>query len=304
MIRSLVAATVLFTFTVMTVHAAPQRVVFEGDQSEHKWALKELNPELPSDWTGYDYLVLEMKASSPQRFSLTFYSGSVVQRRQMQPMADVWIRAAVPLQYYRQPNRAGFDLASVGKVPRNSFWISTGGVYGPLNAVEAIGVSMISAVGQSDAGDPVGCAGQGRSGFRCAGQEAGGGRVRAVDSGGLAREGEEPGAGEEGVGRRGVRPEGGRFRVLQVRRLCEHEGQGHRLLPRGAGGREVVVRGSRRAPVLLDEFDGHGRGRRRCAAAGTGGLLQGAAAGGSGAATGTPSADGLLYVEPSAPARR
>jgi hypothetical protein len=36
----------------------------------------------------------------------------------------VWIRAAVPLQYYRQPNRSGHDLASVGKVPRNSFWIT------------------------------------------------------------------------------------------------------------------------------------------------------------------------------------
>jgi hypothetical protein len=54
----------------------------------------------------------------------------------------VWIRAAVPLQYYRQQNRTGFDLASVGKVARDSFWIGTGGVCGPLNAVTAIGVSM------------------------------------------------------------------------------------------------------------------------------------------------------------------
>ena len=48
----------------------------------------------------------------------------------------------MPLTYYRQPNRKGFDLASVDKVPRNTFWISTAGVYGPLDAVEAIGVSM------------------------------------------------------------------------------------------------------------------------------------------------------------------
>jgi hypothetical protein len=58
------------------------------------------------------------------------------------------VLAAVALQYYRQPNRAGFDLASVGKVPRNSFWISTGGVYGPLNAVEAIGVIMQTPLGK------------------------------------------------------------------------------------------------------------------------------------------------------------
>ena len=40
-------------------------------------------------------------------------------------------------------------------------------------------------------------------GLRHSGQEAGGGRVRPVDSCGLAREGEEPGPAEEGVGRRG-----------------------------------------------------------------------------------------------------
>jgi hypothetical protein len=139
------AAAVLLLFTVRPASAESRQVVFEGAQSEHKWALKDL--DLSSDWTGYDFLVLEMKASSPQRFFLTFYSSDRVQRRQMQPMANVWIRAAVPLQYYRQPNRTGFDLASVGKVPRNSFWISTGGVYGPLNAVEAIGVTMEAPLG-------------------------------------------------------------------------------------------------------------------------------------------------------------
>ncbi|MCU0247776.1 MAG: hypothetical protein MUC42_14480 [Bryobacter sp.] len=134
-------------FFLLPLFAASQRVVFEGPQSEHKWALKDLNPDLPRDWTGYNFLVLEMRASSPQRFWLTFFSSDKAQRRQMQPFANVWIRAAVPLQYYREPNRSGHDLASVGKVPRNSFWISTGGVYGPLNAVDAIGVAMQTPLG-------------------------------------------------------------------------------------------------------------------------------------------------------------
>ncbi len=148
MIRYLIAAAALLFPAVRFASAAPQRAVFEGGESEHKWALKDLNPNLPADWTGYDFLVLEMRTSSPQRFFLTFHSGDRVQRRQMHPLANVWIRAAVPLQYYRQPNRAGFDLASVGKVPRNSFWIGTGGVYGPLNAVEAIGVAMQTPLGR------------------------------------------------------------------------------------------------------------------------------------------------------------
>ena len=148
MIRYLAAAAVLLLPSVRAASAAPQRAIFEGAESEHKWALKDLAPNLPSDWTGYDFLVLEMKASSPQRFFLTFYSSDRVQQRQMHPLANVWIRAAVPLQYYRQPNRTGFDLASVGKVARKSFWIGTGGVYGPLNAVEAIGVTMQAPLGK------------------------------------------------------------------------------------------------------------------------------------------------------------
>jgi hypothetical protein len=119
-----------------------RRVVFEGAAAEHTWPLADLNPELPADWTGYNYLVLELKASSPQRFALSLFSGDHVQRRHVQPLPNVWIRAAVPLHYFREPNRAGHDLASIGKVPRNTFWISTRGTYGPLDAVTALGVSM------------------------------------------------------------------------------------------------------------------------------------------------------------------
>jgi len=128
--------------------ALPECVTFAGAESERKWSLTELAPDLPSDWTGYDYLVIELRASSPQRFTLTLYSTNLTQRRTMHPLAGVWIRAAVPLQYYRQPNRTGFDLASVGKVARDSFWIGTGGVYGPLNAVSGIGASMQTPLGQ------------------------------------------------------------------------------------------------------------------------------------------------------------
>lgn len=147
MFRLLFSAAFLYLFS-SPAGAASQRVVFDGPESERKWTLKELNPELPSDWSPYNFLVLEMKASSPQRFWLAFHGKGTVQRRQMHPLANVWIRAAVPLQYYRQPNRAGHDLASVGKVPRNSFWIGTGGVYGPLNAVDAISVAMQAPLGQ------------------------------------------------------------------------------------------------------------------------------------------------------------
>ena len=122
-------------------------VRFEGATSEHRWELAEIDPALPSDWTGYEYLVLELRASSPQRFTLALISGRTVQRRTLQPLPNVWIRAAVPLRYYRQPNRSGSSLAAVGKVARETFWITTGGAYGPLDAVTALGVGMNQPLG-------------------------------------------------------------------------------------------------------------------------------------------------------------
>lgn len=112
MIRYLIAVAFVLLSTAL---AAPQRVVFEGAESDHKWTLKELNPELPSDWSGYQYLVLEMKASSPQRFWLTLHTPEGAQRRQMHPLSNVWIRAAVPLQYYRQPNARVMTSRQLGR---------------------------------------------------------------------------------------------------------------------------------------------------------------------------------------------
>lgn len=138
----------LFALTAALGATSPKSIVFKGANSEHSWDLKALNPDLPSDWTGYEYLVLEIKSSSPQRFALVLHSGKQAQRRTLQPLANVWIRAAIPLQYFRRANRAGHSLASVGKIPRASFWMNTGGAYGPLDAVTRLGFSMQQPLGE------------------------------------------------------------------------------------------------------------------------------------------------------------
>lgn len=136
------------TVGLATASAALPKVVFKGETSAHRWQLPDVSADLPSDWREYDYLVLEMRASSPQRFTLDLFSGDRAQRRQLQPLPNVWIRATVPLQYFRQPNRSGHDLASVGKIPRKSFWMSTGGAYGALDAVTALGFTMQQPLGE------------------------------------------------------------------------------------------------------------------------------------------------------------
>ena len=40
-------------------------LMHEYPVSEHKWPLKDLNPELPCDWSSYKFLVLEVKSSPP-----------------------------------------------------------------------------------------------------------------------------------------------------------------------------------------------------------------------------------------------
>ncbi len=48
--------------------AGPRRLVFDGVLCEHRLALKDIESSMPSDWTGYTHLVMEMRTSTPQRF--------------------------------------------------------------------------------------------------------------------------------------------------------------------------------------------------------------------------------------------
>lgn len=121
----------------------PIKVTFDGKVSERKWSLKQLDPQWPSDWSSYDYLVMEMKTSSPQRFSLWIYTGNGRRRVMFQPFGqNIWLRASIPLQYFRGRDQRGNDLASANNRRFDSFWLSTWGPFGDLKNVEALSVVM------------------------------------------------------------------------------------------------------------------------------------------------------------------
>jgi hypothetical protein len=61
---------------VRSAESPSRRVDFDGVKSEYKWTLKELNPALPPDWSDWNYLVLEIKTSTPQRFSIWLYTAT------------------------------------------------------------------------------------------------------------------------------------------------------------------------------------------------------------------------------------
>ncbi|MBN2182866.1 MAG: hypothetical protein JW715_13225 [Sedimentisphaerales bacterium] len=121
----------------------PLKIVFEGIKSEHKWMIKELDTSMPSDWSDYNYLVMEMKLSTPQRFSLWLHTANGNRRVGLQLFGqNTWLRASVPLQFFRGENTQGSNLAAVINRRTNSFWMSVWGPFGDLKEVEALSVVM------------------------------------------------------------------------------------------------------------------------------------------------------------------
>ena len=121
----------------------PRRLAFEGVLSEHKLALADLAPGLPSDWSDYTHLVLELKASTPQRFAIWAYTADGPRRIEIQPLGqDVWFRASIPLQYFMGMDKSGTDLASTINRRTDSFWMSVWGPFGELKSVKAVGFAM------------------------------------------------------------------------------------------------------------------------------------------------------------------
>ena len=123
--------------------AQTKRVAFEGTQAIQKWTLKELGPDFPSDWSPFNYLVMEMRTSTPQRFHLIVQDKTGARRLGFQPFGqNVWLRAAVPLTLFKGRDRSGFDMASANNRPFHSFWLSVWGPFGPIGNVQALAFMM------------------------------------------------------------------------------------------------------------------------------------------------------------------
>ena len=142
----------IWTFAFATIscvgRAAPVQATFSGARSERSWTIKELNVDIPSDWSQYNFLVLEFKASSSQRFGLGLQTTDRKLTKTIHPFAGVWVRASIPLRYYRQPAGDGADLAATFNQPRSSYWINIhSDAYGPTTNVTALTVTMDYPIG-------------------------------------------------------------------------------------------------------------------------------------------------------------
>jgi hypothetical protein len=123
----------------------PKQFVFHSnkDKAELKIPLEDISPDFPRNWMGYEALVLEVKASSPQRMHLKIYtSDSSFSRVLFHPYQNVALRAAIPIGMLTEPPKTGVDMAAVGNRSRPGYFLSLWGPFVPLTDVKAIAFQM------------------------------------------------------------------------------------------------------------------------------------------------------------------
>jgi hypothetical protein len=133
--------------TACSVKNEPVIIKFEGAYFEKKWAIKELNPELPSDWSSSGFLTFEFNSSTTHRFELKLYDTEGIRSLEIVPFQGVWIRASIPLVHFQKVNTEGMDMASIGKTPRIAYWISFSESVGSIKHVDSLGFSMSRPIG-------------------------------------------------------------------------------------------------------------------------------------------------------------
>jgi hypothetical protein len=123
--------------------AAPQKATFASDVSTVTWPLAAFDAGLATDWSEAEFLVVEFRSSTSQRFELGLVSDEGNVSKRIHPFANVWVRASIPLRFYRQGLGDADELASTVNQPRASYWINIeAGGHAPLKTVRAISVTM------------------------------------------------------------------------------------------------------------------------------------------------------------------
>ena len=111
--------------------------------SGKKIAIKDIAPQLPTDWDEYDYVTIEFRSTTPQRFQLGFTTDSGYNElRLISYVPNAWNKLTIPLRFFRELPVAKHDIAATSNQPRITGWINLGGKRGPLTGVDSIGIRM------------------------------------------------------------------------------------------------------------------------------------------------------------------
>ena len=132
--------------------SAPEGFKIKFDSSKEvsgkKFAIKDINPELPSNWDEFNFVVLEFRITTSQRFHIGFNTNyGYNELRIMSYVPNAWNKMAIPLKFYRRLPDARIDLAATYNQPRYTGWINLGGRRGELHGVDSIGIRMRVPIG-------------------------------------------------------------------------------------------------------------------------------------------------------------
>ena len=109
----------IFIFFYIVVHTfscttKTLTMVFSSKEevATFSWNLNDFTPALPDDWTDYNYLILEIKTSSPQSFMAGPITpdGAIV--KSLRPFSGAWLRFCIPLEFYRELPPSAVDMAA------------------------------------------------------------------------------------------------------------------------------------------------------------------------------------------------
>ncbi|MDR2384710.1 MAG: hypothetical protein LBD80_03455 [Tannerella sp.] len=144
--KQIVFSILLAAFTLFNMSGEGKfKIMFDSSKevSGRKFAVRDISPGLPDDWTDYNFVVLEFKCTTSQRFHVGFTTKSGYNElRIMTYTPGAWVRMAIPLKFYRQLPGSAVDLAATYNQPRYTGWINLGGKRGPLEGVDSIGIRM------------------------------------------------------------------------------------------------------------------------------------------------------------------
>jgi len=135
--------------------SAPKQFIVRFDNSKEvsgqKFAIKDITPGLPRNWDEYNFVVLEYRITSSQRFNLGFTTDSGYNElRMMSYTPNAWNKLAIPLKFFRRMPDANIDLAATFNQPRYTGWINLGGKRGELHGVDSIGIRMRVPIGNPE----------------------------------------------------------------------------------------------------------------------------------------------------------
>ena len=133
----------LMSVCLFSAVAATHKVHFDSSRrkSGAKIAIRDINPSLPTDWTPYRYVGVELRVTTTQRFLLGFTTGHGYDELMVHSyVPGQWNRLVIPLIYFSQPPASSVDMASMYNKPRQTGWVNIGGNVGPMTGVDSIGL--------------------------------------------------------------------------------------------------------------------------------------------------------------------